>query len=54
LVGVLVAASVSLILNRNLIRFIFGLVLAGNAIEDLAARADGSAEEVLTTVVAKL
>jgi multicomponent Na+:H+ antiporter subunit C len=32
LVGVMVAASVYLILDRNLIRFIFGLVLAGNAI----------------------
>lgn len=32
LVGVMVAASVYLILGRNLIRFIFGLVLAGNAI----------------------
>ena len=32
LVGVMVAASVFLILDRNLIRFIFGLVLAGNAI----------------------
>ena len=32
LVGLMVAASVYLILDRNLIRFIFGLVLAGNAI----------------------
>jgi multicomponent Na+:H+ antiporter subunit C len=32
LVGVMVAASVYLILDRNLIRFIFGLILAGNAI----------------------
>ena len=32
LVGVMVAASIYLILDRNLIRFIFGLVLAGNAI----------------------
>ena len=32
LVGVMVAASVYLILDRNLIRFIFGLVLVGNAI----------------------
>jgi multicomponent Na+:H+ antiporter subunit C len=32
LVGVMVAASVYLILGRNLIRFIFGLILAGNAI----------------------
>ena len=32
LVGIMVAASVYLILDRNLIRFIFGLVLAGNAI----------------------
>ena len=32
LVGVIVAASVYLILSRNLIRFIFGLVLAGNAV----------------------
>ena len=32
LVGVMVAASVYLILDRNLIRFIFGLVLIGNAI----------------------
>ena len=32
LVGVMVAASVYLILARNLIRFIFGLVLVGNAI----------------------
>ncbi|MBW2427591.1 MAG: Na+/H+ antiporter subunit C [Deltaproteobacteria bacterium] len=32
LVGVMVAASVYLILDRNLIRFIFGLVLASNAI----------------------
>ncbi len=30
--GVMVAASVYLILDRNLIRFIFGLVLVGNAI----------------------
>ena len=32
LVGLMVAASIYLILDRNLIRFIFGLVLAGNAI----------------------
>jgi len=32
LIGVLVAASVYLILDRHLIRFIFGLVLASNAI----------------------
>ena len=32
LVGVMVAASVYLILDRNLIRFIFGLILASNAI----------------------
>ncbi len=32
LVGTMVAASVYLILDRNLIRFIFGLVLASNAI----------------------
>ena len=32
LVGVMIAASVYLILDRNLIRFIFGLILAGNAI----------------------
>ena len=32
LVGVMVAASIYLILDRNLIRFIFGLVLTGNAI----------------------
>ena len=32
LVGVMVAASVYLILDRNLIRFIFGLVLVANAI----------------------
>jgi multicomponent Na+:H+ antiporter subunit C len=32
LVGVMVAGSVYLILDRNLIRFIFGLVLVGNAI----------------------
>ena len=32
LVGIMVAASIYLILDRNLIRFIFGLVLAGNAI----------------------
>ena len=32
LVGVMVTASVYLILDRNLIRFIFGLVLVGNAI----------------------
>ncbi len=32
LVGVMVAASVYMILDRNLIRFIFGLILAGNAI----------------------
>jgi multicomponent Na+:H+ antiporter subunit C len=32
LVGIMVAASIYLILDRNLIRFIFGLILAGNAI----------------------
>ena len=32
LVGLMVAASVYLILDRNLIRFIFGLVLASNAV----------------------
>jgi multicomponent Na+:H+ antiporter subunit C len=32
LVGLMMAASVYLILDRNLIRFIFGLVLAGNAV----------------------
>jgi multicomponent Na+:H+ antiporter subunit C len=32
MVGIMVAASVYLILDRNLIRFIFGLVLASNAI----------------------
>ncbi len=32
LVGVMVAASIYLILDRNLIRFIFGLVLTGNAV----------------------
>ena len=32
LVGILVAASVYVILDRHLIRFIFGLVLAGNAV----------------------
>jgi multicomponent Na+:H+ antiporter subunit C len=32
LVGAMVAASIYLILDRNLIRFIFGLVLASNAI----------------------
>ena len=32
LAGSMVAASVYLILDRNLIRFIFGLILAGNAI----------------------
>jgi multicomponent Na+:H+ antiporter subunit C len=32
LVGVMVTASVYLILDRNLIRFIFGLILASNAI----------------------
>ncbi len=32
LAGIMVAASVYLILDRNLIRFIFGLILAGNAI----------------------
>jgi len=31
-VGLMVAASVYLILDRNLIRFIFGLILAGNAV----------------------
>ena len=31
-VGIIAAASVYLILDRNLIRFIFGLVLAGNAV----------------------
>ena len=32
LVGIIAAASVYLILDRNLIRFIFGLVLASNAV----------------------
>jgi multicomponent Na+:H+ antiporter subunit C len=32
LVGIITAASVYLILDRNLIRFIFGLVLAANAV----------------------
>ena len=32
LVGIMIAASIYLILDRNLIRFIFGLVLAGNAV----------------------
>jgi multicomponent Na+:H+ antiporter subunit C len=32
LVGIIVAASVYLILDRHLIRFIFGFVLAGNAV----------------------
>ncbi|MGB5749603.1 MAG: Na+/H+ antiporter subunit C [Desulfobacterales bacterium] len=32
LVGIMVAASVYLILDRNLIRFVFGLVLASNAV----------------------
>ena len=32
LVGIMVAASIYLILDRNLIRFIFGLILTGNAI----------------------
>ena len=32
LVGVMFAGSVYLVLDRNLIRFIFGLVLVGNAI----------------------
>ena len=32
LVGIIVAASIYLILDRHLIRFIFGLVLAGNAV----------------------
>jgi len=32
LVGIMVAASVYLILGRNLIRFIFGLLLASNAV----------------------
>ncbi len=32
LVGIMVAGSVYLILGRNLIRFIFGLVLASNAV----------------------
>ena len=32
LVGIIAAASVYLMLDRNLIRFIFGLVLAGNAV----------------------
>jgi multicomponent Na+:H+ antiporter subunit C len=31
-VGIIVAASIYLILDRHLIRFIFGLVLAGNAV----------------------
>ena len=41
LVGVMVAASVYLILDRNLIRFIFGLVLAGNAINLLIFSVSG-------------
>ena len=32
LVGIMIAASIYLILDRNLIRFIFGLILASNAI----------------------
>jgi len=32
LAGVIFAASIYLILDRNLIRFLFGLILAGNAI----------------------
>ena len=32
LAGIIVSASVYLILDRHLIRFIFGLVLAGNAV----------------------
>ena len=32
LAGIMIAASVYLILDRNLIRFIFGLVLASNAV----------------------
>jgi len=32
LVGLMVAASIYMILGRNLIRFIFGLVLASNAV----------------------
>jgi multicomponent Na+:H+ antiporter subunit C len=32
LVGIMAAASIYLMLERNLIRFIFGLVLAGNAV----------------------
>ena len=32
LTGIIIAASIYLILDRNLIRFIFGLVLFGNAI----------------------
>jgi multicomponent Na+:H+ antiporter subunit C len=32
LAGILVAGSIYLILDRNLIRFIFGLILAGNAV----------------------
>ena len=32
LAGIIVAASIYLILDRHLIRFIFGLVLAGNAV----------------------
>lgn len=32
LVGIMAAASIYLMLDRNLIRFIFGLVLAGNAV----------------------
>ena len=32
LAGIIIAAGIYLILDRNLIRFIFGLVLAGNAI----------------------
>jgi multicomponent Na+:H+ antiporter subunit C len=32
LAGIMVAAGIYLILDRNLIRFIFGLILAGNAV----------------------
>jgi multicomponent Na+:H+ antiporter subunit C len=43
LVGIMVAASVYLILDRNLIRFIFGLVLAGNAVNLLIFTVGGLA-----------
>lgn len=41
LVGLMVTASVYLILDRNLIRFIFGLVLASNAVNLLIFTAGG-------------